>query len=78
MVPVLRPVVNQHFHVIACGLFVRRMSVVWAFSDFQYAEKIGLLRGLEQTHGSHRKRRVSRRYRFIHSPHSWQRHDRAE
>src|SRR6476661_4390646 len=31
MVPVLRPVVNRHFHVIrltSCGLFVRCMSLV--------------------------------------------------
>src|SRR6476469_6929753 len=35
MVPVLRPVVNQHFHVIrltSCGLFVRCMSLVLALN----------------------------------------------
>ena len=35
MVPVLRPVVNQHFHVIgftACGLFELRFSLQLAAS----------------------------------------------
>jgi len=39
MVPVLRPVVNQHFHVIrltSCGLFVRCMSLVLA----DFVEKV--------------------------------------
>jgi len=55
MVPVLRPVVNQHFHVIrltSCGLFVRCMSLVLARSGPTEMSATGPLSKAKRTSAS--------------------------